>query len=479
MHIVLINVALMIVLVLPMIKLYSMDYRKGMAAALFVLLMAPYNIYLEFPGSIPNLTIHRLVIVLMAVFWLRERSIPKSPASVPFYIPFTGMVLTAIISTGFSLVKLPSTKSLFSILMEEWVFYVIVATSVAAMSKADRKEQVRMFAISAVSALSVVSILGMIERWTGFNPSQLLPTHAELPEFLGNVHAYKNRVVSTYPHAILLGYGLSMVWPLVLALQVRQESPRKSLLLWVCFFAMGSTVYFTESRGAWMGSVLAGAVVLGGMTSKVRKRLMVAAMLMGLVFVIRPQITQTVQNLMQSTFNLNTFKGRSYNYRKELWYKAYSEIQVSLKRYLFGFGDYSHNYADWSGYEKQTGRYSSFWSWDNEYAVILLERGVVGFMAFVLFYLVLWIKTFQSALRSPPDERNFYMGLWAAVTVYLFMMSNVKVFSPHVKAFLYAAAALSLVGPSPATESEYSEEDDFVEEEEHDAEYGEQQAIPA
>ncbi len=458
MRIVVINVVLMMILIAPVLSLYAKDYRKGMAAAVFILLAAPYNIYLEFPGAMPNLTIHRLIIVLMVFFWLRKSWIPKSPTSVPFYIPFTGVIITAIISVSISLVKVPSVKSLFSILMEEWVFYIVVATSMAAMSYQDRREQVRMFIISIVGALSIVAVLGMIERWTGFNPSQLLPTHAKLPDFLaGNVKTYKNRIVATYPHAILLGYTFAMVWPLLLALQVRQVSPKKRLLLWFCFFAMGSSLYFTESRGAWMGSMIAGVIAFAAMTGPIRKRLMIAGALMALVFVVRPQITQTVQHLVQSTFNLNTLKGRSYNYRIELWNKAYEEIQVNLKRYLFGYGDDSHSYADWSGYEEATGRFSTFWSWDNEYAVMLLERGTVGFLAFVLFFLVLWVRTLQSALRAPPEEKNFYVGLWAAVTVYLFMMTNVKVFSPQLKALLYTTAAMSLLGPAPSSEEDREE----------------------
>jgi hypothetical protein len=453
--------------------LFSRDFYQGMAATLLVLIVAPYNIFFDLRGPLPYLSIHRLLIVEMALFWLASSDIDKSPRRIPFVIAFMLVLFTTMLSAFNSLVQLDSVKSFLSLLVEEFVLYYILATSLASLSQRQLHKQVRRWAYLFVSGLSAVALLGVIERWTGFNFVDYLPTHAELPFYLeGNVFVYRHRVTATYPHAILLGYALAMVWPFTLVFMDEVESGLKKRLLLLSFFMFGSVIFFSESRGAWMGTILAGLIMFLFGSWNMRRRLAWGGLLLFVVLLFRPQVTASMVNLMNTTFNINTMKGRSANYRVELWHKAWREIRsAEPKRAWLGYGDNVRHIMDWSGWEEATGMFSSFWSWDNEYAVVVLERGTLGFWAFAfLFLFILWYNL-KTVRYWDSDDRDFALAYWGMLAVFVFMMTNVKVFSPQVKTLFYAAtAALGVIGTTQEEEYTLEEEDEAEEGEDEEDE---------
>ncbi|MFC1888624.1 O-antigen ligase family protein [Thermodesulfobacteriota bacterium] len=256
------------------------------------------------------------------------------------------------------------------------------------------------------------------------------------------MHVYKNRVSSTYPHAILLGYAFSMIWPIIITFKDYAQSNLRKHLLFISFIMVCICLYFTESRGPWAGSLIGFFLLFTLGSNRYRKKLLLAVFLFLSVLIIRPQVTTTLSNLFHSTFDVNTLKGRSYNYRFELWYKAYDEISKSRLRLFFGYGDNSHHYLDLSGYEKATNRPSYFWSWDSEYAVILLERGILGLFAFCLLYIFVFFRTFKIYLRGSLLKKDLILSFLSGILVFLFMMTNVKVFSPQLFGLFWLIVAI-------------------------------------
>lgn len=408
-------------------------YYDAIIASTFFLIFAPYNIFLDIGGGLPKLYVHRIIIILMLWFWIKNTSLSKKIISIPSIKPFLLVIFTAIISTTFSLVFIASFKNLLSVIIEEFIFYIIMITSLSSL-KLEKKMGIQMKLIHAVIiSLICVALLGVIERFTGFNFATYFPSHVVLPRFVeANFYVYKGRITSTYPHPILLGYGLTMGWPLLLALMCVGDYKRARGYLGLGFLVLGSGIYFTESRGPWLGSILAGMVILGFGTIEIKRKVLFAGIILIGVLIGRPQITNTIMNLWAVSRDVRTLRGSSLNYRLELWGKAYSEISKEPMRLFFGYGDLSHEYVNWSGYEKKTGRLSYFWSWDSEYAAILLDRGFVGSIAFAWLYLSVLLKMASRCVNSVAVKRDTMSALLAGTFVYIFMMTNVKVFSPQV-----------------------------------------------
>jgi hypothetical protein len=439
-----VNIALLALTAVVLVRLFKQAYFSGISAAVFLLVALPYNIFYDFPGPLPNLTVHRLIIVITFCFWLTQQWIERRPRGLPLGLAFSTLLLSALLSTLFSAVPLDSAKSLLALSIEEFTFYIILISSFATLTRDELFEQAKHVVRAAVIGLCIAAVLGMVERWADFNPVDYLPSHAELPQSMENLHRYANRVRSTYPHAILLGYGMAMLWPLILFFDKTANRTKHKLVLAAGFFATGCSLFFSESRGAWFGAMIGGVFFFLLSSIKIKKRMMTWGMLLAVVLLIRPQITTSMLNLINSTWDVTTFKGRSANYRWELWYKAWDEISRTPLRFAIGYGDNAHSILNWADYEQETGRYSLFWSWDNEYAVIVLERGAVGFLVCALFYLQLLLWCTRSMAQARSEHADLYRALWIVVVVYLFMMTNVKVFSPQIKSLFYLATALLL-----------------------------------
>lgn len=439
-----VNIALLALTSLVLVRLFKRAYFSGVSAAVFLLVALPYNIFYDFPGPLPNLTVHRLIIVITFFFWLSQQWIERRPRGLPLTLAFSGLLLSALLSTLFSTVPLDSAKSFLALSIEEFSFYIILISSFATLNRDELFEQAKRVVGAAVIGLCIAAVLGMVERWADFNVVDYLPSHAELPQTMENLHRYANRVRSTYPHAILLGYGLAMIWPVILFFDKTAHRTKHKLVLAAGFFATGCSLFFSESRGAWFGAMIGGVLFFLLCSIPIKKRMMSWGMLLALVLLIRPQITTSMLNLINSTWDVTTFKGRSANYRWELWYKAWNEISRTPLRFALGYGDNAHSILNWADYEQETGRYSLFWSWDNEYAVIVLERGAIGFLVSALFYLQLLLWCTRSMAQARTEHADLYRALWIIVVVYIFMMTNVKVFSPQVKSLFYLASALLL-----------------------------------
>src|SRR5947207_14849946 len=113
--------------------------------------------------------------------------------------------------------------------------------------------------------------------------------------------------------------------------------------------------------------------VLG--TRKVPKCMNVLPALSVFVIIARPGVRDTLRDLFMSTFDPDSYRGKSYYYRKELWPVAKSLAATSGTRTLFGHGGQTTETMDlydrfeYGGNAHHTG----FSSWSNNYACYLFE----------------------------------------------------------------------------------------------------------
>jgi O-antigen ligase len=202
--------------------------------------------------------------------------------------------------------------------------------------------------------------------------------------------------------------------------------------------------YFSGSRGPWFGAAVAGALMYVFGTPKVRKSMHLFACLTVLMVIARPGVRATIVDLTESTFDPDSYRGRSYYYRKELWPVALSLAKTSPVRTLFGHGGLSTETMDLSDRFEYGGStyHTGFSSWDNNYACDLVEFGYVGLGLEILFYAGVLLSLYRSVVQCPTEYRDIAAALLAAAAVYVLALTNVFMFSPQLKCMFLTLATL-------------------------------------
>jgi O-antigen ligase len=292
-----------------------------------------------------------------------------------------------------------------------------------------------------VSGLLVVTVLGLAERYFNFSVIKYLNS-----EQYAMILSLNGRVTSTYPHPILLGSGLAMGVPLAMySIQYLKRDYFTSLYP-VTTLLLVATIYLTFSRSAWISLGICFSFGLILFPADMKKYLGFIILLFIMFIYLREGVYKTIDNLYYSTFDVDTIKGSSYSYRWELWRVALSKIGESATRFLFGFGDGSHEIIDLSGrLSYDPNRIVLFKSWDNEYACILLERGVIGFLSYIIMNLYIFVKMVKGRIQQlEGKEKTLISSLLISNGVFLFTLTTVKMFSIQMVILYWTNVAIAM-----------------------------------
>lgn len=421
----------MLLAALPVIWVIRKDYSKGLALAAALIIALPDSLRLSLPGSLPEFTVQRLLLLVVLAFWMRRPKKVSLSASAPFLPWLLLFGLAQAISLSLSIHPSGSFKHLLSYTLEVVLFYVVVSTSLV-----DRRSLLLLLRSVAV-ALTGVAIVAALEKYSDVNLSEWL--------VLGVTDADPQNTTATYPHRILFGYAMAMVAPLLLVATAEEKARSRRWMMWLSFLLVIGACYFSNSRGPWIGLVFGTILVLATGSPATRRKFLIAGALGSLILIARPGVRETVWDTGKSLFETDTVKGNSAAYRKRLWYVAYAEIARSGERTLFGYGGLSTETMDLGHYfEDQGGGSASFLgytSWDNHYASDLIEFGFVGFLAELLLFLVVMKRLFSLWRDAHGGDRYFLGAIMSGCLVFLFAMSNVWIFSPQLKALFWMLVA--------------------------------------
>ena len=418
-------------LLVPLWLWLRKDFLKGLCYGVFLCVSLTTFLRIETGGTLPELTIHRLILISVFIFWFRRPELRSRFRGAPFIGVFIFWAATNFISLLITSIDFTdSLKRYLDFVIEVGAFYVVVATSIRT-----RDEAVRVLR-AAVLGLTVVAFLAIIEHYTRFNPVDRF-----IPGYQRDEGAGRD-IQSTYPIRILLGVGMAMGWPLCFALlQVQPTGFPGRKFLWLSVGLMLAACFFAQSRGPWLACVVGGAVLgaLGSM--RLRKILVLIPLLAVVTLMFKPGVLESLSSSAKNTLDTDSFKGGTFLYRFELWKVAWHHVSKEPHRLLFGYGPGSgrHMGIEWN--LSYRGRVLLIDSWDNQYAYDLFRSGLVGSIAALTLFLGMWRRLFQMTRRLTGPDRDLMVGLLASLTSMLFAMTNVLIFAKQLDYLFWSLAA--------------------------------------
>ncbi|HXG48014.1 MAG TPA: O-antigen ligase family protein [Methylomirabilota bacterium] len=410
---------------------FRRDLDRGLAAAVFFLVLLPVEVRLETPGALPELTAHRALLLLSAwhVLTRRGRGESENAGRLPLLTLLLLVGVARFFSTMHATALVPSIKDLLSFVLEILLFYWVMGSGLR--SRAAVAGVVR----AAVYAAGIVAGIATLEKYAGVNYALRLAP--DLPD-------WPNSITATFRHRILFGYCMAMAFPLALALLLLAEPGRQRRLAWFVVALLPAACYFGNSRGPWAGLALAGLVMAVAAGPLIRKRLVFLGVLGALLLATRPGVWETIHSRWEATKTTDTQKGRSASYRLELWRVAFRQLTKSADRFVVGFGGGSLETMD-LGSEFELGGSAGalgYTSWDSEYAADFMKFGALGLSLEALLYGSLLLLCWRSWRGADPPDRPLLAAGTATVLVFLWAMTNVAIFNPQLTYLFWTVVAV-------------------------------------
>jgi hypothetical protein len=431
-----------ILFIAPAWLMMKRDFQKGLCGALVLFTLMPSTLSVQ-AGPF-ELTFQRLLLIVVLVYWGRWISSRGRPIKIPFIGLVGAWWLANLLSFTVAKDHGLSVKWFLSFSTEIILFYIVVSTTLT-----DAYSVFGAFRALCIST-AVIAVLGVVEYYTQFNP---------VLQWMGIVEIKEpTDVIVTFRHRILFGYAMAMGWPLLLAAAQRVEGRARSIAMTILVMMTIGACYFSGSRGPWFSAAIAGAVMYVLGSEKIRKSMRVFAYLSLLVVIVRPGVRDTLVDLSMSTFDPDSYRGRSYYYRKELWPVARSLAATSPTRWLFGHGGLSTEEMDLSDRFEYGGStyHTGFSSWDNNYACDLVEFGYVGLFIEVAFYGCVLLALYRAATQCPAAYRDMAAAFAAGAVVYVVALTNVFMFSPQLKCMFLTLVTIGTRLPALAGQEEQS-----------------------
>lgn len=430
--------------------MYSRNYYKGLLASVFLLVFLPERLTIDLGIILPSLTIHRLIIAVMLIHWIRNKKLIKTPGSIPF------LKLQILIAVCFLVPTVFSDE--FSIRFRRFGYYIFEYTIFFWMIQASLRQREQLDPLIKTLVLSLLAVAGMgiLEHYTGFNINSYLPMKSDY-----NLTSFSSRsdfswgsgVASTYNHRILFGVACAGCTILCFTRATLASKRKYKVAYWVACIVGFASLYFSNSRGPWVAFL----VTVGFLCVVYSKRFLVTTAILTLIvisiFVFNPNVWVSIQEMHAETFDETHPKGGSYNWRYQVWGTAWDRVISSDPIHmLFGYGGGSHILIDVGEMTLTTGYTVKIESWDCQFAIDLFEHGLLGFslMLWMLFYVN--FSSLKYIKRRGPYIQETLCATGSLV-VLIFSKISVSFFAPqliYLEAIALAVISRVLVTPTSA-----------------------------
>ncbi len=150
--------------------------------------------------------------------------------------------------------------------------------------------------VAAVCVASVLAYPEVSSGWSILNvfPADLRETYGSNNAVYGGLNDRGVRMRSTFPHPILFGGAISMTIPLALYLLATVKRRSQKLFLYFSLVIMFYTIYKTTSRGPWLATGLALALLVVSSKGKLRRSILGLGLLAGFSLVANPGVADSL-----------------------------------------------------------------------------------------------------------------------------------------------------------------------------------------
>jgi O-Antigen ligase len=417
-------VALVIIIdLIVIIGLCRLALRSGLEAALpfasFMLVLVP--IESSIPLGLFELTTQRLIIGLLLILYLTGNNVTERQIRLPMPLKFLILlhVCWCLVSTANSIVPLMSIKKSVSIIVEYYALYFIYWRTIS------KTETIHKILFAIVVAMIVCSVFGVFEAYGASNVLTFFPKAGH--HFFTMEMEREVRVQSTFDHPILFGAALAMAIVIALYLVTVMQKSWQIILLWLGVILMAFNSYKTSSRGPWLDVILGCLLLVLFARGKLRKNILIIAMLAVVAMVVRPGIWATVVGIYDNSFDMNTSTGTSYEYRYALQHAVTSKLLQTPTRALWGYG--LESFYDLQIEDDFLGKPHLFLSCDSSWAELMIETGFVGLCIIVLILLKPAWRAMRDYQILPAPDRYLSLMLLVNLLIFYFQMYSVGMYS--------------------------------------------------
>ncbi len=269
--------------------------------------------------------------------------------------------------------------------------------------------RVRWIAILVTIAAGLAAAVAVLQ-WAGQDPMSLMGFSVSAGTTRPSMRLY-----STFGNPnFVAGYLIGAIF-LAIPLLADQRKPALKMLAAIVVFVIFAAILGARSRGAWLGLAVGLFVVRRYWVRKTpvdeaaEPSASPEMLNAGLISVFPIALSQSVVQPLQVL--LERFEGRAYMWRASwpmflehpFWGNGWGTFQLRFPDLQAEFLSANPDYA---GYWTYTRRLH------NDPLQILLEAGVMGFIAMVWLLWVYWSKVRKDLLRASPTER-----LWLAASI--------------------------------------------------------------
>lgn len=423
------------------------SYETGLCWSVFFLVWMPHTVRIE-TSAIPAFTIHRIILLILISQGISQGKFRNWTQRVPLFNQLLFIFIAYAFSTLFAVNLAVAFKRMFEILFECYLVYIAITAGIS------EQQQVVKILKATVLGLLLIAVFSPLEYYIGLNViGKFLPTMDD-----------NQGVISTYESSIHFGYAMALGVPFAVIFTNRAKDSISTLFYITAIGVLLIGCYFSFSRGALVGAILALVLVLilGG--KPLRKISIGLCIFIAIALIVRPGVRDTLYGMLDSIFAHDGEQDASAEYRKILWTVAWTKISASPIRLMFGLGGGSTMLMDISGFfgAGRGGQLmdQGFSSWDSQWAANLVQFGIIGFAAETLFWLRALLLIGLEWLRKKSIERDLLLfGVLVGCAVYLWAMLTVAMFSPQLRylAAIYLACGVLLVRSQPTDEVTHTE----------------------
>lgn len=431
------------VIVVSLIKASRRRLEDALPVFCFFLVLLPFEARLVIPGLFDLTTDRIALLTLLVLFFARPRSTNNIP------IPLKHLMLLhigwAVCSTLYSLSVVTSTKQLIAQVLEYYLLYYIFLKLITDV------QTIYKIVYAMVIAMGICCIFGLFEAYASWSilrlfPSDLWITYDSRHDPLYIEWGRGLRIRSTFPHPILFGDALAMSIPLALYLLSVWKQGRQRLVLWVIVALMFWAVYKTSSRGPWLAVGISCFLLFVLIATRVRKYLVVIAVLLSIGLLARPGIWETIANLYQETQDSGSIVGASYQYRPVLNQAVRDAVGSHPGRALVGYG--LGTFRELGLDITFLGERSRWHTCDNNWALFLYETGYGGLLIVGILLFKPLLMTIGNYRRLPRPEKFFSGVLFIVLAAFYFLLLSVAGYSWGQQGFMaWILISLSMAYP--------------------------------